>query len=52
MWNYIHEKSCEGKEEFGKLSREDLFGLGRGPGEGRDGVLGNSPECVNFGAAD
>ena len=42
----------ERKKEFGKLLQEDVSGLGKGPGAGRDGVVGNFPEYVSFEAAN
>lgn len=48
MTNVVNEK----RKEFGKLLQEYVFGLGKGPGAGRDGVIGNFPEYVSFEAAN
>ena len=40
------------KRQFGKLLQEAPFGLGRGTEAGRDGGVGNFPECMNLGAAN
>lgn len=39
------------KKQCGELLQEDVFGLGRCTRAGRDGVIGNFPEYVNFRAA-